>query len=206
MTIRTLATSAIVLATGLLISAHTMAASGAPTLGVADGVWLKTKFATKGAVEIHTGDSTVTKKSSKGDCYTRLVYSSGDPGTYTGTVYCQTGASSTYIATSEAFSLSELPNGNTAYAIDDEVRFSNSSGHIISGYGNHILTIKRDKDGYFKSATLKTLAGELVNSTVSPGNGDVVLAGGYTSTSVSVSPEKIPPELAPCMICAATRD
>lgn len=129
------------------------------------------------------------KKTSKGTCYTHLSYSSG---TYTGTIYCQSDAGLAYAATPSSFGLTELPGGDAAYYRDDFVEFRNKSGNLVNGWSNSFMTIKKDKNGNFKSAQLKTLGAEMINSALNPADTNLILVGGFTSSSVSIPASKVP--------------
>lgn len=54
------------------------------------------------------------------------------------------------------------------------------------------MTIKKDKNGNFKSAQLKTLGAEMINSALNPADTNLILVGGFTSSSVSIPASKVP--------------
>ena len=175
------------------------AVAGPPAEGVVlpllNDTWWKLKLVAKG-FEVNLEDGLATQANFQTIAYMRLVAIEGGPvPVYTYEMYTETGPDQWTFEFGDNFFTDGLAeNGTQALAVNTFLGFD----LLTLGIGVNFtgkLTIKLDKLGALKSGKLKTLAGELTDSTLQSGKESPPFYGSAKVTGTLVSEDQLPADL-----------
>jgi hypothetical protein len=164
-------------------------------LPLLNDTWWKLKLVAKG-FEVDLEDGLATQANYQTIAYMRLVAIEGGPvPVYTYEMYTETGPDQWTFEYGDSFFTDGLAeNGTQALAVNTFLGFD----LLTLGIGVNFtgkLTIKLDKLGALKSGKLKTLAGELTDSTLQAGKVSPPFYGSAKVTGTLIDVDDLPFEL-----------